>query len=244
MTSPLLPLFGVFVFCALLLTFARGPLGSLSVRAISPVLALRDRVFRGETDTLRVELASTSALIADRNELYGENQELKARLGRVESSQTLLAGVLVYPPTIPYDTLVIDAGTAQGVAPGDLVSAGGTTRIGTVRMVYGTTARVVLFSAPGETYDALLIASSTTRTSVPIVVDGQGGGSMTAQVPTGILVSLGDSVVFPGVEGGYAASVVAVSSRDGESFKTIYLRLPADPFSLRFVEILKNSHAR
>ncbi len=234
----------------------RDAVSSLLLRALAPAVHLRDSLTANEDTQLRAELASTTAALLDRDHLYAENLDLKQRLGRDAHMQTILAGVLLRPPGIPYDTLVIDAGTQQGVAEGDLVSAGGTTLIGTVATVYDTTARVELFSAPGKTFDALLLTSNATTVTpadanassttlvqhmgdhtIPVSVQGQGGGSFVAQVPAGAHVSVGDSVLFPGVAGGYAGAVSAVFAKNGESFETLYLHLPVAITDLRFVEV-------
>lgn len=196
-----------------------------------------------DNQRLRAELASTTALVADRNALYEENLELKNRLSRDGSSVRILAGVLLHPPAIPYDTLVVDAGEAEGVHSGDFVSAGGTTRIGTVGEVYAHTSRVILFSAPGQTYDVLLRLASTTQI-VPVSMQGQGSGSFTGQVPAGTQVKAGDSLVFPGIASSLAGSVSSVVFDPKQSFATIYARLPIDLLSLQFVEIERDSYAR
>lgn len=192
----------------------------------------------GENDALRAALVEASAALADRDALYRENLELKSRLGRDAGVHSLLAGIILRPPATPYDTLFIDAGRAQGVAQGALVSAGGTTLIGQVDTVYEQTARVVLFSAPGESYQALLMESKA-HGAVPLVIEGQGGGSMVTQVPANTAAAVGDEVVFPGVAGGLTSSIVGVEQKNGESFETLYLRLPVNPQELRFVEVLQ-----
>ena len=169
--------------------------------------------------------------------MYKENLDLKNRLGRDAAVQTVLAGVVMRPPAVPYDTLIIDAGTAQGVDAGDFVSAGGTALIGTVLQTYATTARVELFSAPGETYQAMLNGNT------PVTIAGQGAGSLIAQVPAGTVVAVGDTVVFPGVAGGISGIVSTVVAREDTSFITLYLHLPVDPLELHYVEVWKNSYA-
>ena len=156
---------------------------------------------------------------------------LKARLGRIISTHTVLAGVLARPPGVPYDTLMVDAGRVEGVVMGQRVSAGGTTLVGTVGEVYEYTARVILFSSPGESYSVLL------RGTEPLTVEGQGAGSLVGQVPVDTVVSVGDVVVFPGVAAGFSGVVSGVVVHEGESFKTLYLHLPVDPLTLTFVEI-------
>ncbi len=225
----------VMAVVTLVVVFARGPLASALWGATASVVTVRDAVFDGEAARLRAELASTSALLADRDALYRENLELKARLGRNVGQAALLAGVVVRPPETPYDTLIIDAGESEGVAVGDLVSAGGSMRIGEVEQVFGSTSRVILFSAPGQRYQALLMGDADKST--PLSVEGQGAGSLSAQVPAGTRVREGDLVVFPAVFGGLLARVSHVEAEEGESFITIYMRLPVDLFALRYVEV-------
>jgi cell shape-determining protein MreC len=166
-----------------------------------------------------------------------QNLELKARLGRhASSSSSILAAVIMRPPGTPYDTLMLDAGTALGVEVGDLVSAGGSVYIGRISQAYPTASRVTLFSAPGESHNAVLAARNASS-SVPFALVGQGGGSMTGEVPAGTSVSAGDSVVFPSLDLEVAGRVAAVDIVPERSFKTVYLELPVNPYALQFVEI-------
>lgn len=202
---------------------------------MTPVVSVRNALEANTVATLRAELASTTAALTDRNALQQENLALKAQFGRDGRAQGILAGVLVRPPATPYDTLIIDAGKSEGILMGDAVSAGGTTRIGVVREVYEHTARVVLYSAPGESYQALLGGK------VPISLVGEGAGSMSAEVPAGTTVPLGTSVVASGIASSFIGTVSHVEMHDGESFETIYVQLPVNLFSLRFVEVLSHT---
>lgn len=214
----------------------RGFFSGLLLSVLTPVRSLQGSWYGSEVVALKAALASSTALAADRTILYAENQALKKLLGRTEGVSVVLAGVVLRPPGVPYDTLVVDAGSREGVVVGDVVSAGGTALIGRVSEVYATTARVRLFSAPEEVYDALL---KTADRTVPVHVEGQGSGSLTAQVPVGVSVSVGDPIVFPDITGGYASVVSAVVTEEGASFKKIYAQLPVDPLELTFVEIWK-----
>jgi cell shape-determining protein MreC len=102
-----------------------------------------------------------------------------------------------------------------------------------VSEVYDTAARVELFSAPGASYQALL------NGTMPVAVEGQGGGSLRAEVPAGTPVKVGDSVAFPGLLGGIVSVVSATEAKEGESFIVVYMRLPANPQDLRFVEVIR-----
>lgn len=205
--------------------------------AVAPLESLRNSFDSGENSRLRAELASTTAALADRTMLYEENLRLKAEFGRDAKAHMVLAGVLMRPPGVPYDTLLIDAGRIEGVVPGALVSAGGNAYIGTVSEVYDSNARVALFSSPGSTYDALLILSAKSGASIPISLVGDGAGSMSAQIPSATPVSVGDAVVIPGIVPAFAGVVSHIDRPVGESFETLYTHLPVDLFSLQFVEV-------
>jgi len=202
-------------------------------RIIRPVWAL-SLTNSSEVARLQQELAHARAVQADRDVLYAENLDLKKRLSRDASVKTVLAGVLMRPPAAPYDTLLVDAGANKGIVVGEKVAAGGTMLVGTVTEVYATTARVRLLSAPGNTYDALLSVDDKT---LPVTVEGQGGGSMHALVPTGSGVTTGDALVLPGILGGYVGVVSYVQRKEGESFEAVYMQLPVNPLELRYVEI-------
>jgi len=201
---------------------------------VAPVMRLRNTLTATEASRLRGELASAQAALADRDALFKENIDLKVRLGRTDTEALrVLAAVLMRPPWVPYDTLLVDAGRAQGVALGDLVSAGGQALIGRVVELQERTARVELFSAPGVSYQALL------RGTLPLAVEGQGGGSLRAEMPAGTQVTVGDAVQIPGLWGGIVAHVSAIDARAGESVVVLYMQLPANPAELRYVEIVK-----
>ena len=242
----------VLAFCVVLLVVGgvwRERVSTLAWQVMGPVIAHNPLAgvmgalhtsasLAHDNEQLRAALASTTAALADRDVLYQENLGLKARMGRDGSVRTLLAGVIVRPPTVPYDTLIVDAGRLQGVSNGALVYAGGTAVIGAVDVVYEHTARVVLFSSPGEIYQGMLM-ESTTHPALPVTVEGQGGGTLSTEVPIGNDVAPGDSILLPGVAGGYVAKVVALDGKKGESFITLYLRVPVSAQELRFVEIAK-----
>ena len=227
-------------------SLTRPALEQVLVRALSPALALRNTLVASDATLLRAEVSRLEAAVADRELLYRENLDLKARLGRPaplfsekSGAGRVLAAVVLRPPATPYDSLLIDAGEAEGLAIGDLVSAGGSLLIGRVSQTYEHQSRVTLFSATGETHAALLLSSVSTAFGVPISALGQGGGSFVAEVPAGTDAAAGDYVAFPGIASGFTATVSHVERHEGESFIRLYARLPVNPFELRYVEIWK-----
>lgn len=238
----LLAIAAAALLVVLVVVFRHGAAG-LVWSAAAPLVHIRNTWSDGEVADLRAELASTTAALADRDLLAVENAQLRQELGHpavVGAGREILAGVLEGPPGMPYDTLTLDAGSALGVKAGARVFAGSLSgqgvAIGSIDAVYTGTSRVTLYSAPGQSYQAFIAGEKGT---VPVVVEGQGAGSMQARVPAGTLVAVGDGAVFPGIDGGLVAKVLAVSAVPGESFKTLYLQLPVNLFELRYVYIQK-----
>lgn len=215
----------------------REPVASVLWLAAEPVVRFGNSVTAGELERFKAELASSTILALDRQLLYEENQHLKLRLGRTpENTRSILAAVLLRPPGTPYDTLMLDVGRQDGVAVGDLVFAGGSVVVGTISEVYAGASRATLFSAPGKTHNALIFAEGG---SIPVSLEGQGAGSFIGRIPQGMPVAAGQAVIFPNINPVLVASVSYIESREGESFQTVYMALPVNPFTLRFVEVRK-----
>ena len=254
--SPNVLAWGALLLLVLALVFLfRTQTGSVAWRVLEPLVHARDNLaaasgsFLGqfasnkslveENARLRATLASTTAQLFDRDLLESQNIELKRRLGRIENTTARIAGVIARPPGTPYDTFIIDAGHEDGVAAGDFVSAGGSQFIGTVKEVYAKSARVVLYSSGGESYNTSLISPGR-KDAVPIAIEGQGAGSFVGEVPTGVDVLVGDMATIPGLSERIIARVSAVFTPEGASFKKVYLQFPTNIFTLRFVEIYKS----
>jgi cell shape-determining protein MreC len=100
-----------------------------------------------ENEVLQKEVARMQGQMLDRNLLEERVVELEGKLGRAGSDDRVTARVLAGPGRSPYDTLVIDAGSEQGILVGDHVVYTGAGVIGTVAEVYPTSAKVRLFSS-------------------------------------------------------------------------------------------------
>jgi cell shape-determining protein MreC len=225
------------VIAVAILAVWRQPLTYVFWLVAEPVLHVGQESAQSEVERLRAEIAALNVQLADRELLYDENLRLKERLGRVPpETKTLLATVLLRPPGTPYDTFILDVGRDMGVAVGDLVFAGGSVVIGKITEVYGSTARTTLFSAPGAKHEALIFSEGG---SVPIALEGQGAGSFVGKIPQGTPVEAGQTVVFSNIMPVLAASVSYVEAREGESFQTVYMHMPINPFTLRYVEVRK-----
>jgi cell shape-determining protein MreC len=233
-----------FVIIALVVLVWRMPTQGAVWRILSPVHAAANSIGRNiggiftsknslvaENTALKEQLAALQAKDADRDELYRENILLKAQFGRsdVTSSSSILAAVLSAPPAQAFDTLVIDLGSQARIEPGDLVSVGEGAYIGEIQDVASHSARVTLFSSSGEVKQGLL------NGKIPVTLYGDGEGALSTHVPANTAVLPGDSITLQNIAAGVEAIVVSVHSQEADSFKDVYLQLPANISELQYV---------
>lgn len=167
--------------------------------------------------------------------LERENKELKERLGRSTGDDIVLGVVLSRPNVSLYDTLVIDVGSADGVAVDDVVRAEGGVVIGTVARTTTHTAVVSLFSTPGRETDVQIGTAGTTATA-----RGQGGGTFAVELPKSVAVAEGDPVVLPSITPTIFGVVEAIIERPADPIRTILFSLPVNMHELRHVEVVQS----
>ncbi|OHA83870.1 MAG: hypothetical protein A2937_00885 [Candidatus Yonathbacteria bacterium RIFCSPLOWO2_01_FULL_47_33b] len=188
-----------------------------------------------ENETLKEEVSRMQAQVLDRNLLEDRVLALEEKLGRAGSDVRVSANVLAGPGRSLYDTLIIDAGTEQGILVGDRVVYVGAGVIGTVVETYPASAKVRLFSSPGEE-TAVVIGGQ----SIPAVAHGRGMGNFEAKVPQGSLVAIGDNVLIPG--GNMILGVVgATEEKPAEPFMHVFFRTPFNISAISSVEVIKST---
>ncbi|MBU6370490.1 MAG: rod shape-determining protein MreC [Patescibacteria group bacterium] len=190
-----------------------------------------------ENASLAAELSAEKADAALVETLQNENAGLKAALGRKTAGKNgILAAVLAKPPFSPYDTLVIDAGTADGVAAGDQVVADGFVPIGFVSETFAHESKATLYSSSGVS-TRVLVGSS----SIETLATGMGGGALEIRLPSGSDVAVGDAVSAPSISTNIVGTVESVASKPSDSLETVLVSLPVNIANIRFVEIVSPS---
>lgn len=189
-----------------------------------------------ENVALREEASSLRRQAFQTKLLERENVELKTMLGRKDADKKhdLLAVVLRSTDVTPYDLLIVDIGTDDGVMAGDLVTVDGDVAIGFVQEVFASTATIVLFSAPHEKTPVMI---GTASSSVPAVAEGQGGGTFLALLPREVPVAQGDPVSLSTLDNTLFAQVEKVEIDPADSFMHVYFKNPVNANTLRFVTI-------
>jgi cell shape-determining protein MreC len=202
-----------------------------------------------QNQKLQAEVSFDDARMANYNSIVLDDASLKEILGRTDSKAVMtVAAILSEPSQSPYDTLLIDAGSSQGVTVGDTVFALGDVPIGQVADIYPDSSKVVLFSNPGETTQAI-ISSSTTIPSVTgtvsssassnifVSVVGRGGGNFEIVIPKGFVLQTGDQAVMPGINSYVLAIVQKIISDPRNAFTKALLTSPVNIEGLKFVEV-------
>jgi len=148
----------------------------------------------------------------------------------VRANQGVVADVIEAPGVSPYDTLIIDAGTDQGIQVGDTARVGTVTIIGTVTQVFPSSSIVTLLSSSNQQL-AVIVASST-----PATAYGRGGGNFVITLPQSAKGDVGDAVFVP--QYGEAIGKVQTVEQDAaDASKDLYVAFPFPIETLRMVTV-------
>ncbi|MES2213216.1 MAG: rod shape-determining protein MreC [Patescibacteria group bacterium] len=186
------------------------------------------------TIALEDELTTLKLKEADYDILLKENEELKNQLGRTTTATRVMARVVSTPPRSPYDTLIIDIGSRDGVIKGNKVFLAGNIILGIVTDITPYTSVVSLFSTGNQKQSAVL-----ERTGATYELVGKGGANLQVEVPRDADVLWGDTFVYPDLSPAIIGSVYYIDSTSQSSFKTIFIRIPGNVFENKWVFVEK-----
>lgn len=224
----------VLLFFAVFLVvqyYAPNFLVPIAARAALPLLSARaafrevwansvERAARRELAALRIEHAYLTALV----------QANVPTTSGAETGRGITASILAQPRWSAYDTLLLGAGTIQGVAVGMRVRADGFV-VGEIAETYHDSSLAILYSTAGKKVTAQIAGT------IPVELIGAGGGAFTVSIAESAPVRAGDGAFVPGLSPRLFAIVDAVTA-GSESTLTVRLRLPVNLFELRTVEIV------
>lgn len=196
-----------------------------------------------ENEKLKSDLAESNIMMANYASLLLENLSLKDILGRKdEKMETVLSAILSKPNKSLYDTLIIDVGEDNGLKVGSHVFAlgrksgevFGSVPIGYISAVYPNSAKVVLFSSPGEKKEVVINGSN-----IFMELIGRGGGNFEMIIPRDINLLKGDQVLMPGINPYVLALVETILSDPRDPFTKALLVSPVNVQEIKFVEVKK-----
>ena len=183
---------------------------------------------------LKNQVQNLESANAELQVLKDENTKLKNQMLRSETQQRILSTILVKPNRTPYDTIIVDAGSAEGVVAGSKVYANGNTLIGTVADVSTHTAHITLFSTPGQQTEGVVIGSDIT-----VTLTGRGGGAFELDVPREVVLPEGNVVTNLATFSNPIAIVGTQISTDRDAIRKILAKTPVNIQELKWVEITK-----
>lgn len=187
----------------------------------------------GELNTLSEEAARLQSVDAENRVLRNENAELQELLGSTPAShQGTMARILVRPPQTWYDSLIVDQGTASGIAIGDIAYAYGTIPLGAVLAATDNTATIELYSASSRITDAVVVPGN-----IPVQASGTGNSSFHFKVHRDLAIDENSTLVLP--TGELLATVKSVQFDTRDPFRSIRATSAANLQHLRFITIVK-----
>lgn len=179
---------------------------------------LKEEIARRDENALRY------AALADENASLREMLELASEEG-------ISVPVLSSFESSPYGTFRIGGGAAAGIQEGSIVLTSGGFVLGSVTFVSPRTATVEAFFAPGKEIQMQV-------NGIPFVADGRGGGNARGEIPRDAKVALNDVVIIPSFGGRTAGIVGSIESASSSAYTTLYIRIPRNLDSLRYVHVL------
>ena len=232
----------VLFVLALIRIFAPGAISAIAsplwtgglhlTASVGSALSLESRrSLIAERDTLRSEHA---ALTAQNAQLAARVADLETLVGGVrESGNGIAASVRVRPPMAPYDVLILDAGSEDGVQADAVVRGPGGTPVGSVSGVSAGSSRVTLYSTIGTATEGWVGVNR-----IPITLHGVGAGAFEASVPKEAGVVVGDGVYVPSGGSAPIGTVVAIDVDPSSPTTELRVRPYTNPFSLTWVTIV------
>lgn len=240
---------GVVVVALVVIFVLRTVLGSMFAYAVSPLLNMRVWIAES-TGTIPMYLRDRDALIGEIRLLNDErttfkdaveraavltkeNEELRALLGRPDTAESrIAAGVMTRPPFIPYDTLLIDAGSRDGIHEGAVVYYRDDRAIGVVHRTFAGSALITPFSTPGIETTVYVVGPDIYTTAY-----GEGDGVVRVSVPQGVEIKEGDVVLMPSLNRGIIGTINSIQSIEAEPEQHAYIVLTDSLQSLHSVAV-------
>ncbi|MFL5673424.1 MAG: rod shape-determining protein MreC [Chloroflexota bacterium] len=231
--------------------------------AFRPIQGALDEAARGVASVVAA-VTDIDRLRTDNNALRSDNERLKvenARIGEIQRENQHLSALLGLRAGLDYQTVattviaressefrrlvVLDKGTDDGIALGDVVVAAGGGLAGRVVDVGPASAKVVLLTDSSSTVTGQLATNAATGE----VVGQLGGVLLMRQVDAGETVSVGDEVVTAGIELGdgirspypkglLVGQVVDVKRDANAVVQTAYLEPAADLDTLEYLLVI------
>lgn len=193
---------------------------------------IRDRsAILDEKRALEAELAGQQGMEMTLAQVLKENEELRTLLGATREER-IAAGVIARPPYTPYDTLILDQGSDEGVIDHAPVFLGSGLAVGYVRSTTNRSSLVTLFSSPGVETSVYIFGPDIFARAY-----GIGGGVVRIDIPQGITLTQGDLVILPSLDSGVLGTIDSVEAIPTAPEQHAFVTLAAPIAAMRLVSI-------
>lgn len=182
-------------------------------------------------ESLRADLELSTEKAAAYEAVRQENQILRSLLHLAKEERGITAPVVSSVRSSPYGTFLVGVGAAEGVAEGSLVITEGGFVVGRVTEVYKRTTLVTEIFAGGSRVDAQVGGATASA-------EGRGGGNALVKIPRGIAIRTDEPVTAPALGGRPIGLVAEVESDTSSAEQSVYVHLPVNLSSLRYVYIV------
>jgi cell shape-determining protein MreC len=193
---------------------------------------IRDRQsLLADINALQSIVAQTRGIEESISKLQVENEELRELLGAVPDAR-ILARVVARPPELPYDAILLDRGSRDGMMVDTPVFIGRDQVIGIVARVYETQSLVQLVSSPGFVATAYVYGPNIYTTT-----EGMGGGVVRIRVPQGIPLEVDNIVILPALDSGVFGKISRVETAPTKPEKYGYILSDISLQRLQYVSV-------
>ncbi len=196
-----------------------------------PVYIRDRRALMEELESVKMQVATEEGNEATIKKLQAENDDLRNLLGAVPNDRKV-ARVIGRPNAMPYDVLMIDQGSVDGITQFAPVFLGRDQVIGVVMRVNERTSLVALTTTAGFTATAYVYGPN-----IFTYAEGMGGGILRVRIPQSIQLSIGDVVVLPGIDSGIFGSISDINTSPTQPEQYGYIRLPQSLQSIAYVSV-------
>ena len=136
--------------------------------------------------------------------------------------------------------MIIDLGSEDGIAAGDLAVAENNIFIGRIQEVWAKNSRLILSSSASESYSSILLPQN-----LPVLALGSNNQELLLDlVPENMEVNAGDIVVTSGkgeifLEGLILGKVISAKKIENQIFQSVAVKTLYDPDYLKKIIIIK-----
>ncbi len=192
-----------------------------------------------ENRSLKQALENMQFDLSNLSLLKQQNEELFVQMGRelTPTASSTIAAVLSGPNLPPYDDLIIDAGSNEGVSVGDRVISEPNIMLGEVASISNNSSKVKLYSASGVLTDVIIPTSQPMH----VVATGYGGGTFNFELSNTVLLQKGMQLMIPGTNIYILGTIDNIEPDIANSSQKIMFKYPINLKNLKFVHVIKES---